>query len=45
MLVCQRLSQGELVGVDGVLDDVAIRRMFSDELRRQWSRRRKTIDN
>jgi uncharacterized protein (DUF697 family)/predicted GTPase len=41
MLVCQRLSHGELVGVDGVLDDVAIRRLFGEELRRQWTRRRK----
>ena len=41
MLVCQRLSQGELVGVDGALDDVAITRLFSEELRRQWTKRRK----
>jgi len=43
-LVCQRLSRGELVGVDGVLDEAAIRRLFSDELRRQWTKRRKSID-
>ncbi len=43
-MVCQRLSRGELVGVDGVLDEAAIRRLFSDELRRQWTKRRKSID-
>jgi len=45
MLVCQRLSRGELVGVDGALDNSAIRRLFSEELRRQWTRRRKPDDS
>lgn len=33
-LFCHRLAKGEFVGVDGVLDNDAIRRVFADELRR-----------
>ncbi len=39
MLVCQRLARGELVGVDGALDNAAIKNLFSDELRSQWKNR------
>jgi uncharacterized protein (DUF697 family) len=39
MLVCQRLARGELVGVDGALDNAAVKRLFSEEFRRQWTRR------
>ena len=39
LVVCQLLAKGELRGVDGAMDNVAIRNLFSEEFRRQWKNR------
>ncbi len=42
LAVCQLLAQGQLRGVDGALDNVAIRNLFSEEFRRRWKSRGKS---
>lgn len=42
LVVCQLLAKGELRGVDGALDNAAIRNLFNEEFRRQWKNRGKS---
>jgi uncharacterized protein (DUF697 family)/GTP-binding protein EngB required for normal cell division len=41
LVVCQLLARGELQSANGALDSAAIKQLFSEEFRRQWSKRRK----
>ena len=44
LAACLLLAKGELRGVDGALDDLAIRNLFSEEFRRQWKNRGRSKD-
>jgi uncharacterized protein (DUF697 family)/GTPase SAR1 family protein len=39
LIVCQKISRGELAGAEGVLDSEAIRRIFMDEFKQQAKKR------